>query len=687
MTGLEVLAWTKEHTPDIPIIIISGTGMLHDVAEALRLGAWDYIFKPIEDLAVLGHAINKALERATLIRDNRNYQSHLEAEVKKRTLKIEQGTIEEHAIGSLLQLSIQAKDAGDFLTQSLALLLSSFKAEKETQGALFIRSCGDKQLHLESSSGLSDQQLKQCYDSEYTKKLLAEAEEIFYENSSTISPDHYYKIPVFIKRGVLAIAVIFYPTQKITHSISQTYLKRVSDVLSMGCEKFEAEKKIQYLAYHDALTGLPNRCMLLEKLQDYISQAIKKHCFGALLFIDIDRFKNLNDALGHLLGDELLKQVAARLVHLLKDKNLVSRLGGDEFVVLLMQDHDSEKMIAADALQFAEKIRETLTQPFNLQGHDYYITSSIGISLFPVEDGDADTTDLLKHADTAMFLAKTDGGDTNRFYQPTMQKAAEERLSLEKDLRFALENNELALYYQPQVVIPSGKIIGAEALLRWHHKIRGWVSPAKFIPIAEETGLILDIGHWVLRTVVQQIQQWEQLKLLKDINNIAANVSPLQFRQPHFVEQVQSIIREFDITPALLKLEITESTVIDNVEEIIQKMHKLKSFGLHFSMDDFGTGYSSLSYLRKLPLDQLKIDQSFVHDITTDKSDAMIVETIISMGHHLGLDVIAEGVESDQEIQFLHENGCNSYQGYFCSKPIPANEFEQLIIAQNITPK
>jgi len=700
MSGLDVLAWVKENAPETPIIIISGTGVIHDVAEALRLGAWDYLFKPIEDLSVLGHAVHKAFERAAFIEDTKNYQAHLEAEVEKRTdalkqvnkkllqkqLCIERAAAEEQTIGHLLGLSLQSKDEGDFLSQALGMLLKEIPwFSHSQQAALFSNSSDDPSqkslLELTEWRQLTDAQHAICLSPAFAEALLQLAEGATKKDEQQDSALGYYYIPIYVQHAISAVIVLYLSPGYQPSALDTAFLRRISHVLSMGSAKYDAEKKIQYLAYHDALTGLPNRCLLLEQLHQEIQVSTKNDWHGALLFIDIDRFKNLNDALGHILGDELLKQVGVRLKRLMRVSDLVARLGGDEFVVLLIERGQTEEAAIFQAQTIAEKIRTVVSEPYQLQGYDYYVTSSIGISLFPT--GEDDSTDLLKHADTAMYRAKAEGGDTSQFYQPSMQKVADQRLNLEKDLRNALENNEMELYYQPQVVIDSGLIIGAEALLRWNQAVRGWVSPVEFIPVAEETGLILDIGEFVLRSTIEKIKYWYDEGLLDKFNNVAANVSPLQFRQANFVELVTQILDEVGLPPAYLKLEITESTVIDNVEDIIRKMHELKAIGVHFSMDDFGTGYSSLSYLRRLPLDQLKIDRSFVHDILTDANDAAIVETIISMGHHLGLDVIAEGVETELELEFLLAHGCNAYQGYYFSRPVPSKEFEALIRRQN----
>ncbi len=437
----------------------------------------------------------------------------------------------------------------------------------------------------------------------------------------------------------------------------------------------KANEAIERLAYYDPLTSLPNRRLFLDRL-DQEQKVSKRHAtYSAILFLDLDNFKHLNDSLGHSVGDMFLIEVGQRMKVLLREEDTVARLGGDEFVILL-KELDSEKDTAIKQTQdIAEKVIQALVNPVNIQQHKHIITTSIGITLF---SGDSETADtLLKQADTAMYRAKEAGRNTFHFFHPNMQVTADSRLALENDLRQALHNNELELYYQPQYGNHSN-IIGAEALIRWKHPIRGMISPAEFIPVAEETGLIIAIGDWVLATACHQLKLWEQYCLPKHFH-LAVNVSPKQFRKKEFAPQLQELIIASKINPHYLTLELTEGIVIDNIQQTIDKMWSLKSTGVKFSIDDFGTGYSSLVYLKKLPLDQLKIDQAFVRDIHTDSNDAAIVETIISMAKLLGFQVIAEGVETLEQLNFLQSVECKQYQGYYFSKPILETEFtEQL---------
>ena len=439
-------------------------------------------------------------------------------------------------------------------------------------------------------------------------------------------------------------------------------------------DRKEAEARIRHLAYHDSLTNLPNRSLLLDRLQRALNVAARRNLLGAVLFLDIDRFKTINDALGHSAGDEVLLEVARRLTTRVRREDTVARLGGDEFVVLLPQIGQDPEAAAFSAQTVAEKIRASLAEVCNIQGHEYLLSSSIGVVLFPEHGDSAD--DVLKYADAAMYKAKAAGRNTICFYSPGMQAAANERLMLEKDLRRAIERSELSLHFQPQIN-DTGQIIGAEALVRWQHRERGMIPPDKFIPVAEETGEILAIGEWVLRAAISQMKACMAANLYSGSEYIAVNVSPRQFHQEHFVQQIIAIVEEMDISPSNLKLEITEGLVMADVNDAIEKMRELKRFGVRFAIDDFGTGYSSLAYLKRLPLDQLKIDKSFVQEIEDDSNGRAIVETIIAMARHLGLEVIAEGVETEVELNFLRSQGCTAYQGYYFSRPLPAADFIQ----------
>ncbi len=434
-------------------------------------------------------------------------------------------------------------------------------------------------------------------------------------------------------------------------------------------------EKIERLAFYDPLTGLPNRVLLQDRLKPALALSHRKGRKGALLFIDLDNFKNLNDTLGHDMGDLLLQLVAQRLTSCVREEDTVARLGGDEFVVMLGGLSKKPFKALAQTQAIGNKILAKLNQPYLLVTHDYHSTPSIGATLFNGHDQSVD--ELLKQADIAMYQAKASGRNSLRFFDPQMQERINARASLEADLRLALSENQFKLYYQPQVQ-HNQQIVGAEVLIRWQHPQRGLVSPTDFIPLAEETGLILPIGLWVLETACAQIKIWEGNVHTQHLQ-LAVNVSARQFHQPDFVKQTLQILYRNAIKPDRLKLELTETLIIDDIDDTIIKMHALREIGVRFFMDDFGTGYSSLSSLKKLPIDQLKIDQSFVRDIASDPDDAVIVQTIIAMAKNLGLEVIAEGVETEPQRTFLEQHGCPVYQGYLFGKPMPLVEFEQLL--------
>lgn len=436
-----------------------------------------------------------------------------------------------------------------------------------------------------------------------------------------------------------------------------------------------AEDEIRQLALYDPLTKLPNRRLLRDRLVLAFNTSMRSKCFGAVIFIDLDNFKNINDAKGHEMGDLLLVEVAGRLSASVRDSDTVARVGGDEFILILTELNESADAAAAQAERIADKILGALRHPYHLADYEYYCSASLGISLFL--DHETGIDKLFRHADTAMYQAKSSGKNTFRFFDPAMQALVEHRMLMEADLRNAIEKQQLRLYYQAQVDIER-HIHGAEVLLRWLHPQRGMVSPADFIPLAEESGLILPIGSWVLAQACAQLKSWEADPRKSDLQ-LAVNVSALQFRQNDFVAQVERIIQASGINPARLKLELTESALVDDVETCIRKMAELKLLGISFSLDDFGTGYSSLSYLKRLPIKQLKIDQSFVRDIATDPNDEAIVRTIIAMAGSMHLDVIAEGVETEGQFSFLARNGCTAFQGYMTGKPVPIEQFEALL--------
>jgi diguanylate cyclase (GGDEF)-like protein/PAS domain S-box-containing protein len=436
-------------------------------------------------------------------------------------------------------------------------------------------------------------------------------------------------------------------------------------------ERKKADEKINELAFFDQLTGLPNRTLMLDRLKQALAASSRDGSYGALLFIDLDDFKTLNDTLGHEVGDQLLKQVAQRLTLCMREGDTVARLGGDEFVAILKGLGAGKKEAANGTLAAAQKILAVLAKADQLDSTAHYNTASIGATLFHGSQVAID--ELMKQADLSMYKSKAAGRNTVHFFDPAMEVELKARSSLEADLRLALKEQQFLLHYQAQVV-DDGRLTGAEVLVRWQHPQRGMVSPADFIPLAEDTRLILPLGHWVLKTACAQLSVWATQPDMAQLN-LAVNISAHQFGQHDFVDEVLAILNVTGANPRRLKLELTESLLVHNVQDIIEKMFALKAKGVGFSLDDFGTGYSSLAYLKRLPLDQLKIDQSFVRDVLIDPNDAAIAKTVVALAQTLGLGVIAEGVETAAQRDFLASSGCHAYQGYFFCRPLPIEDF------------
>jgi len=432
-------------------------------------------------------------------------------------------------------------------------------------------------------------------------------------------------------------------------------------------ERKQAEQRIVEMATHDMLTRLPNRHLLQDRISQAIARSLRSQEQAAVLFIDLDHFKIINDSLGHAVGDLLLKEVAARLAASMRSEDTVARQGGDEFIVLLPNIAGAE-----DAEAVAQKMLDILTQPFQINGEELHIGGSIGIALFPSDGGEVGT--LLKNSDIAMYHAKEKGRNNYQFFASEMNRRATERHALSVDLRHTLEHNELLLYFQPVIDMPGGKLTSMEVLLRWQHPRHGLILPLKFIPLAEEIGFIVPIGEWVLRQTCLQIRAWQERGY--EVPKLAINFSARQFQQKTLAADIMRILHETGVEASCLVLEITESMLVENVEETIKTLHQLSALGLEISVDDFGTGYSSLSYLKRYPINTLKIDLSFVRDITTDPNDAAIIAAIIAMAHSLKIGVIAEGVETEEQLTFLTRQGCVRFQGFYFDEPLPVAEVE-----------
>ncbi|HEY6803195.1 MAG TPA: EAL domain-containing protein [Pyrinomonadaceae bacterium] len=444
----------------------------------------------------------------------------------------------------------------------------------------------------------------------------------------------------------------------------------------ISCALQESEEHFRHAAFHDALTGLPNRALLTEKLKAVIERATQHEDYQyALLFLDLDRFKNINDSLGHPIGDQMLIAMARRLEHLVREADTVARLGGDEFAILL--DDISQ---FGDVLNLAERIQEKLTLPFNLSGHEVFSSASIGIAFSST--GYYHPESILRDADTAMYRAKAQGKACHEIFDKTMHARVVDRLKLEYDLRYAVEREEFLVYYQPIVSLDGGKLAGFEALVRWQHPERGLISPTDFVPVAEETGLIVPIGLWVLREACQQLARWQWQSAENRGLLLSVNLSGRQFAQPNLVGDIERILRETHLDPKSLKLEITESVVMENAETAISMLRQLKALGVRLSIDDFGTGYSSLSYLHRFPIDTLKIDRSFVSRMGENGENAEIVRTILTLAHNMGMEVIAEGIEKPEQFSQLKALQCKYGQGYLFSRPVNAEAMEALMASR-----
>lgn len=432
------------------------------------------------------------------------------------------------------------------------------------------------------------------------------------------------------------------------------------------------EEKIRNLAFYDTLTGLPNRRLLWERLRQALISSVRSGSKHALLFVDLDGFKSLNDTLGHHIGDLLLQETARRIQGCVREVDTVARLGGDEFVIVLEDLSQIPEIAAAQARTVGGKILAAIDQPFLLEGRECHTTSSMGITVFGNQN--ESTNQVLQQADIAMYQAKAAGRNAMFFFAPALQASVNARVAMEQDLRQAIRENQFSLYYQPQ--LDRGLLTGAEALLRWRHPSRGIVPPQDFVPLAEETGLIFPLGTWVLETACSQIAAWTGRKEGEHLS-IAVNVSAREFRQPKFVDHVLAALERTGANPNNLKIELSESMFGENVEEVIDKMNKLKAHGIRFSLEDFGTGYSSMTYLKRLPLDQIKIDRAFVSEILKDPISGAVAQAIISFGKAMGLSVIAEGVETEEQRSFLAKLGCHSFQGFLFSHPLPLGEFSE----------
>jgi len=611
--GLDTVVRTHAAAPEVPIVVLSGLNDEELAVRAVREGAQDYLVKSQIDGRLLVRTMYHAIER------KRTEEALRESEERYRAV------VEQVAEGIVL---CDAKTKRILEANTAFQNLLGYTSEEIPRLTLYDFIAHDREsIDLSIQSVLTE------------KRYLVGEQQYRRTDGSLVVVDVSINTISYRRREVLCILV---------RDIS---------------ERKRAEGVIRHLAYYDALTDLPNRLLFNDRLTIELAHAHRSHRRLAVMFLDLDRFKIINDTLGHPLGDRLLQGVAQRLVGCLREVDTVARLGGDEFMLLLPEITHVE-----DAAKIAQKILDALKPSFHFEGQELHITASIGIALYPNDGEDGNT--LMKNADTAMYRAKEQGRNSYQFYTPIMNATAFERLVLENNLRRALEREEFVVYYQPQVSLTTGQIVGVEALIRWQHPELGLIPPVKFIPLAEETGLIMPIGEWALYTACAQNKTWQEANFPP--LRMVVNLSPRLFKHKDLIKTIARILKETRLNPDYLELELTEGTIMENAEATVAIFHKLKGMGIHLSIDDFGTGYSSLSYLKRFPIDTLKIDRMFMQNIPTDPGDVAIATAIIAMAHSLGLKVIAEGVETEEQLTFLSSHRCDQIQGYFFSRPIPA---------------
>jgi len=632
MDGFEVCEQLRANpkTAQTPVIFLTAAFKgVNDNIRGYVAGATDYLAKPIDD-----HVL-KAKVQVFL----RLFNQQLALQKANEELRI----------AAIAFNSLE----GIVVTDANAVILRVNRAFSEITGYTEEEAIGKSPALLKSGR----------HDVEFYRELW-----------QAVLTKHYWKGEIWNRRKNgeiypewLTITAVLDADQHISHFVA---------VFNDITQRKSAEKKILQLAFYDPLTHLPNRRLLLDRTNQARLNSSRNHQFGAVLFMDLDQFKGLNDTQGHDIGDLLLIEVAKRLTGCVREIDTVARLGGDEFVLLLEELGSTTEQAAAHAQMIGEKVLNSLREPYLLKEYEYRTSASVGISLF--KDSEVSVETLFKQADTAMYEAKNAGRDAWRFFDLPMRVMLTTRAGLETDLQQALQHQQLQMYYQMQVDTQS-KRLGAEALLRWHHPSKGLLLPEQFIPMAEETGMIVPIGYWVLETVCKHLKAWNEQGLLQADFQLSINISPRQFRHAQFVERISEILTRFDVSPCQIKLELIETVFKQNMLDTSEKIRRLKALGIGFSIDDFGTGFSSLSYLKQLQLDQLKIDRSFVKDLGRSEDATVLTQTIINMGHTLGLQVIAEGVENEFQVRQLIELGCPNFQGCFFYPPLQDQDFNALL--------
>lgn len=667
MDGFQVMEGLREveaeaglplaHCERLPVLVI--TAQLEHKERALQAGAKGFITKPFDRLAVLTH-IRDVLEIRFLQKELQQFVANLEIVLHERTASMR-----------------EAEELFDQLAGNLPQVFWIWDVEDRT--LRYINPAWEKLTGRRVAPGDKVEKFLEAVHPDDLQRVICETGELSQEGV-----DHDYRL-LLSDNSIRWVHSRSFPIK------DSTGAQKVVGIMDDITNRKHADLRLLHLAHYDALTSLPNRTLFYESLRKLIKQAEMNHRMISVLFLDIDDFKNINDTLGHALGDELLCQFSLRLSECLRITDMVARLGGDEFGCILVTTDSS-----GDAGVVASKIRETLRQPFNLGGHKATITASIGISVYPTDSLDADA--LVKNGDTAMYRSKEAGKDTYRFFTAEMNLRAMEKLDQENALRTALDQNEFVLHYQPKVELSNGRITGLEALIRWERPGHGFIGPLEFIPVLEQTGLINRVGAWVIESACKQIAEWRRLGMGEI--PVSVNVSGRQFSQstlnhdviratrengvsPELLEfelQTERALRENSIDSDLLELELTESSLMTHAKKTARILKRLKALGIRISIDDFGTGYSSLAYVKRFPIDVLKIDRSFIGDITTNAADAAITTAVIDMAHSLKVRVVAEGVETAEQYEFLRERGCDEIQGYYFAQALPPDEITKLLL-------
>ncbi|MBW2466123.1 MAG: EAL domain-containing protein, partial [Deltaproteobacteria bacterium] len=658
-----------------PVIIVSGQGTIKDAIAALKTGAWDYITKPIFDLHVLHIAVQNVLDRAKEISERTKYEKNLETELQKGTSFLELRGLElEKAYRKLNREIKERKRIEKVIQQERAFIQAILDGLRQPariiNPAFEVLMVNKAALSLLPSKQASLKHLT-CYQAYRQTDLPCSGEDNpcvlkeVLKTGKAVTLLHREVLGDDVERTFELEASPLWNADGTLYGILEV-IRNITEDSGTETQLREHQERLYHLVYNDNLTNLPNRLLLQDRLSRMMMKAKRNNTYVAILFLDLDRFKKINETLGHDIGDKLLLVVAGRLENCVRKSDTVARLGGDEFAVLL-DDLNDVKFVAV----IARKILQSLSKPIMIQEYELYATSSIGISLYPDDGEDVDI--LLRCADIALYRAKDSGKNNYRYYTADMNTRAVEFLLLESGLRKALENEELVVFYQPLINLKDNKLIGMEALIRWQHPEKGMIPPGDFIPLAEETGLIVPIGEWVLRTACNQNKKWQNLGYPPV--KVSVNMSGLQFNKENLAEKIHAVLKEIDISPEYLSIEITESVIMQDVKSTVTKLMQLHEMGVSLSIDDFGTGYSSLSYLKLFPIDNLKIDRSFVNNITSDSTDSAIAASVIQLAHSMNLKVVAEGVETEEQLEILRQQGCDYVQGFLFSKPLTAEEF------------